>query len=353
MVDKDLFQKKLLEWYHETKRDLPWRRDQNPYYIWVSEIMLQQTRVDTVIPYYQNFINQFPTLEHLANAEEEQVLKVWEGLGYYSRARNLLKGVKEVQAKYNGIVPNQKTEILHLPGIGPYTAGAILSIAYGKKEPAVDGNVMRVISRIFHLFDDITKAKTRLKIENLVLQLIPEEEAGSFNQALMELGALVCTPKSPQCLICPMMDLCEGRKEGDHEDLPVKATKKAIKAIHRLSLVIETEQEVFLVKRPDKGLLAKMWEVPSLESQDPLTKNEWEEMIDQMYGFHLKLDQAWMNVQHTFTHLHWNMIVYRIGIEQLEHDSNWPKQWVLFKKAELHKLSFPKAYHNVIRKIIE
>ncbi|WP_339060191.1 A/G-specific adenine glycosylase [Tepidibacillus marianensis] len=220
-----LFQKQLLQWYQEQKRDLPWRKVRDPYQIWVSEIMLQQTKVETAIPYFEKFIQQFPTLHDLAVAKEEEVLKAWEGLGYYSRARNLHQGVKEVNEKYGGEVPKLKEQILTVPGIGPYTAGAILSIAYGKTEPAVDGNVLRVFSRLFNSFEDVMKAKTKKSIEKEVAHLIPSDAASDFNQSIMELGATVCIPRSPKCSICPISYFCEARREGTQNLLPIKNKK--------------------------------------------------------------------------------------------------------------------------------
>lgn len=341
------FQHRLLAWYNENKRDLPWRKGRDPYHIWVSEIMLQQTKVDTVLPYFERFTELFPTIDHLASASEEKVLKAWEGLGYYSRARNLHKGVKEVQSKYQGKVPDSKENILDISGVGPYTAGAILSIAYNKPLPAVDGNVMRVISRIYNLFDDISKGKTRSKIENIVEQLIPEEIPGDFNQALMELGALICTPKSPHCLLCPVLELCEGRKEGNEEKLPIKAKKKSPKVIYRISLVIQTEDKVVLVKRPSEGLLANMWELPSIEHTSPLFKEEWEENIYNHFRLIPQLQEVWMNVQHTFSHIHWNLQIYELN----QYEGKLPDYFTWINKDQLSELAFPKAYQEAIKRI--
>ncbi|MGB8955280.1 MAG: A/G-specific adenine glycosylase, partial [Tumebacillaceae bacterium] len=199
---------RLLAWYEENKRDLPWRRTRDPYAIWVSEVMLQQTRVETVIPYWHRFLEQFPTIDALAKAPEEQVLKAWEGLGYYSRGRNLQKGAQAVQERHHGIVPDALDEMLALPGVGPYTAGAVLSIAYDRPVPAVDGNVFRVLSRIFLIEEDIMKPKTRKTFEGIAEFMIPEGYAASFNQGLMELGATVCIPKNPRCALCPVREQC-------------------------------------------------------------------------------------------------------------------------------------------------
>lgn len=220
------FSRELLAWYRASKRTLPWRRDRDAYRIWVSEIMLQQTRVDTVIPYYERFMARFPTLQALAEAPEADVLKHWEGLGYYSRARNLQAGAREVAERYGGRVPDDKAAVSALKGVGPYTAGAIMSIAFNRPEPAVDGNVMRVLSRYFNRDEDIAKPSTRIGMEKLAASLIPDGAAGDFNQALMELGALVCTPRTPGCLTCPVMALCAGRIAGRETELPVKAKAK-------------------------------------------------------------------------------------------------------------------------------
>ena len=212
--NKETFRQDLIGWFEQEQRTLPWRQDQDPYKVWVSEIMLQQTRVDTVIPYFNRFIEQFPTIEALAEAEEDKVLKAWEGLGYYSRARNLQAAVREVHEHYGGRVPDNPKEISSLKGVGPYTAGAILSIAYGIPEPAVDGNVMRVLSRILSIWEDIAKPATRKIFEEAVRELISHENPSFFNQALMELGALICTPTSPSCLLCRVREHCLAFFEG-------------------------------------------------------------------------------------------------------------------------------------------
>src|SRR3954447_18509957 len=232
------FQDDLISWFKAEQRELPWRIDQDPYKVWVSEIMLQQTRVDTVIPYFNRFIEWFPTINHLANANDDKVLKAWEGLGYYSPVRNLHSAVKELNEKYNGQVPNTPKEISSLKGVRPYTAGAILSIAYGIPEPAVDGNVMRVLSRILLIKDDIAKSATRKIFEQAVRKLISHENPSYFNQALMEMGALVCTPTSPSCLLCPVRDHCQGFHEGVETELPIKTKNKKKRDVHLAAVVL-------------------------------------------------------------------------------------------------------------------
>lgn len=236
---KQHFSVNLLDWYMINRRDLPWRRHNNPYFTWVSEIMLQQTRVDTVIPYFNRFIGNFPTVQALAEAPEEDVLKNWEGLGYYSRARNLQAAARQVMELHGGEMPQDKPAVFALKGVGPYTAGAILSIAFNQPQPAVDGNVMRVLSRYFLIDEDIMKGSTRVLMEELAGELIPEGRARDFNQALMELGALVCTPKAPHCLTCPVMEQCSGRIAGRELTLPVKTKAKPPRPEQRLVAIVE------------------------------------------------------------------------------------------------------------------
>jgi len=314
----------ILAWYHHIKRDLPWRQNHDPYRIWVSEIMLQQTRVDTVIGYYTAFMEKFPTVDKLATAPEEEVLKSWEGLGYYSRARNLQAGARMVMELYNGIIPQDRTAVAGLKGVGPYTCGAIMSIAFNESIPAVDGNVMRVISRFFCLEDDIAKSSTRIGIEKIVDTMIPEGEARYFNQALMELGALICTPKSPSCLICPVMEHCEARIQGRELQLPIKAKAKKARIEHRVSVIVEgtgvNTGKVLVRQRPAKGLLADMWELPHTllteEQQNILVNEEKEhpelgrvitELVQQDHHILIKPYAWFSDEEHLFSHIHWKM----------------------------------------------
>lgn len=319
------FSTELLAWYRAQKRDLPWRLNKDPYRIWVSEIMLQQTRVDTVIPYYLTFMEKFPTVSALAKAPEEEVLKCWEGLGYYSRARNLQAGAKMVVEKYDGIIPDDKAAVSGLKGVGPYTSGAIMSIAFNRPEPAVDGNVMRVLSRFFCLEEDIAKPATRVGIEKLAAALIPEGEAGDFNQALMELGALVCTPKSPGCLTCPVMEQCEGRLAGKETVLPIKTKAKPPRQEYRAAAVIwgsgAHAGKVLVRQRAATGLLAGMWELPHLLLPDhvgawfkesagkeqPELAELLTVMVERDTGLLIR-PKGWMkDADHIFSHIHWKM----------------------------------------------
>ncbi|BFH60230.1 A/G-specific adenine glycosylase [Paenibacillus azoreducens] len=346
---KEFFSAHLLDWYTENKRDLPWRRHRNPYYIWVSEIMLQQTRVDTVIPYFQRFIEQFPTVEDLADAPEQEVLKCWEGLGYYSRARNLQAAAKQVKEQHGGQVPDDKASVFALKGVGPYTAGAILSIAFNKPEPAVDGNVMRVLSRYFLIEEDIMKGSTRANMERLVVELIPESRASDFNQALMELGALVCTPKSPHCLTCPVMEHCAARIEGVEESLPVKTKAKPPRPEYRVVALVEgtgaNAGKVLIRQRPQVGLLAKMWELPHVQvPQNRSGQIPDEQAMDILAGVLLEegvaaRPEAYMlDAEHTFSHIHWNLKVYRCREEE---------QLLAAETKEAYQLSHPEPEEDM------
>ncbi|MCM3175768.1 A/G-specific adenine glycosylase [Paenibacillus sp. MER 99-2] len=324
---KQHFSVNLLDWYMINRRDLPWRRHNNPYFTWVSEIMLQQTRVDTVIPYFNRFIGNFPTVQALAEAQEEEVLKNWEGLGYYSRARNLQAAARQVMELHGGEIPQDKQAVFALKGVGPYTAGAILSIAFNQPQPAVDGNVMRVLSRYFLIDEDIMKGSTRVLMEELAGELIPEGRARDFNQALMELGALVCTPKAPHCLTCPVMEQCSGRIAGRELTLPVKTKAKPPRPEQRLVAIVEGRGahrgRVLVRQRPESGLLARMWELPHVLAEPPakagkkaapladepamalLAGSLWAE------GFAARPEGLATHAEHVFSHIVWQLQVYK------------------------------------------
>ena len=253
----DLIVDKLLDWFDEHHRTLPWREHKNPYYIWVSEIMLQQTRVEAVKGYFARFIEELPTIESLATASEEKILKLWEGLGYYNRVRNMQKAAMQVVTEFDGKLPYEYELLLKLPGIGSYTAGAISSIAYDQQVPAVDGNVLRIVKRLSASFDDITKQKV-IKEVQVTMKAITPKRAGDFNQALMDLGATICIPNGrPLCEKCPLAELCEGRKQDVAMMLPVKPSKKPRRIEEKTVFVLEEDKKYALNKRPSKGLLAK------------------------------------------------------------------------------------------------
>ncbi|MCE7792239.1 A/G-specific adenine glycosylase [Salipaludibacillus sp. CUR1] len=344
------FQRDLLEWYDENKRDLPWRRERDPYKIWVSEIMLQQTQVDTVIPYYQRFMSLFPTVKDLAEADEETVLKAWEGLGYYSRARNLHSAVKEVNNTYGGEVPSSEKDVKSLKGVGPYTAGAILSIAFNIPAPAVDGNVMRVTSRLLAIYDDIAKASSRKTFEETAMELIDKDRPSDFNQALMELGALICTPKNPDCLICPVNEHCSARKEGVQDLLPVKSKKKPPKKMKMKVLLVKDENDrVLIERRPDTGLLAKLWQFPNIEAEtDDLSDLNH---LGESLGLTLEIEKKNIQeVKHVFSHVVWEMEVYK-GFAKSVHNTELYNESALKQfvaTEDINYYPFPVSHQKII-----
>ncbi|MDX1590747.1 MAG: A/G-specific adenine glycosylase, partial [Balneolaceae bacterium] len=278
----EIFSGNLLAWYERNKRDLPWRKTSDSYHIWVSEIMLQQTRVDTVIPYWHRFLQAFPTVHDLAEADRQQVLKLWEGLGYYSRGRNLQDAAKTVVEKYNGRIPDTYDEISQLKGIGPYTASAILSIAFKKPYAVVDGNVIRVLTRYFGIEDDIRSSSVKKMVQTYADKLMPEDHPGDFNQGMMELGATVCTPTSPDCLACPVSAACVANKTSKTDVIPYKSKTKKIPHHHiGVGLIVSESGKLLIALRPEDAMLGGLWEFPG-------GKNEKGESLDKTVSRELR-----------------------------------------------------------------
>ncbi len=297
-----LLPEKLVPWFEENQRDLPWRNAPSPYRVWISEIMLQQTRIEAVKPYFERFLTALPDIPALAAAPEETVLKLWEGLGYYSRARNLHKAAKMIVSEYDGEIPADFGKISAIPGIGPYTAGAIASIAFGLPCAAVDGNVLRVITRIAGSKADIMKQSLRKEVTDGLNRIYPEDKASAFTQSLMELGELICIPNgAPDCGNCPCKKFCAACREKTWNEIPYKAPKKERRTEKKTILILTCGNKLALRKRPDSGLLASLWELPSLEGWK--TKKDAEKILN------LKLKEG-PEGKHVFSHLEWHMISY-------------------------------------------
>lgn len=309
----------LLLWYEREKRDLKWRNNPLPYYVWVSEIMLQQTRVEAVKAYFDRFVSELPQITDLAGADEEKLMKLWEGLGYYSRVRNLKKAAKKVMDAYGGELPARYEELITLPGIGSYTAGAITSIAFGYSRPAVDGNVLRVTKRLAGSYDDITRSKIKADLERELEQVMVEKFgerggslAGSFNQALMELGATVCIPNGkPLCDKCPIRRYCVANQKHIEMELPVKPPKKERRIEKKTILVLEQASRLALHKRPDRGLLASLWEFPNIEGRLGIKKVE--KLLEELEINHYEMELLG-EAKHIFSHVEWHMLGYRIRL---------------------------------------
>jgi A/G-specific adenine glycosylase/sugar fermentation stimulation protein len=337
----------LLEYYDAHRRILPWREEPTAYRVWVSEIMLQQTRVEAVKPYFARFMEALPDIKSLAEAEEEQLLKLWEGLGYYSRVRNLGKAAKVIMEEYGGVMPSDIASLLKLPGIGSYTAGAVASIAYGVPAPAVDGNVLRVMSRIFEDDRDVLSAAVKKDWEGLINHTMSKDRPGDFNQAMMEIGAMVCVPNgAPKCELCPFNQMCQAHLHGTELQYPYKAPKKQRVIEERTVLILRDEDKTALVKRPAKGLLAGMYEFPIMEGHVA------EESVIQFLK-EKGLDTLWItpleDAKHIFSHKEWHMKGYMIRVDELTRGET-PKEWLFVEPKETEEsYPIPSAYAKYMK----
>lgn len=332
------FTKTLLSWYNENKRDLPWRKSKDPYKIWLSEIMLQQTRVETVIEKYDSFLSRFPTLKSLIESEEDEVLKLWEGLGYYSRALNLRKAAKQIQQM--GHFPSNKQELKKLSGIGEYTSGAIASIVFGEKVPAVDGNVYRVLSRYFGIDKNISQSKTQKEFYKLVDSLLPEDRPGDFNQALMDFGSMVCSPKSAGCLMCIFKNGCEAYKKDLVEKLPVKNKLKNRRIKEKTVFLIYNNGKLALTKREKKGILANLYQLPNTSG-----RLETEKAMEYLRKKNIDFDHLVFKVEkkHIFSHEEWNMRAFELEAKEASAEYIWAQE------SEIkEKYSIPTAFKQFL-----
>ncbi len=313
-VDTRRFVQRLLRWFDSNRRPLPWRQQRNWYTTLISEILLQQTQVSQGLPYYYKFIERFPDIGSLAQAEEEEVLQLWAGLGYYARARNLLKCARQLVTRYGGQFPETLPEALALPGIGLYTAAAMLSISHNLPYAAVDGNVLRVVSRLFEIGNDTRLSSTKKQIEQIVTQLISREHPGTFNEALMELGALVCTPNNPQCSVCPLKEFCGAQHKGRTAELPYRSKAPAKKKRRQYVLVLKNEDRFLIARRPASGLLASMWEFPTV-TVDRL--RDGEQTIQAALPANMALLKTGRPLRHIYSHIQMDYLPLLIAI----HDS--------------------------------
>lgn len=323
----------LLPWFSTNARNLPWRQTREPYHVWVSEIMLQQTRVEAVKGYYTRFMQELPTIQSLAEVSEERLFKLWEGLGYYNRARNLQRCAKQIMEQYGGVFPCQHEEILALPGIGEYTAGAISSICFEQPQPAVDGNVLRVISRMTEQFTPIDNPSYKKQIAADLKAVYPKGHCGAFTQSLMELGATVCIPNgAPKCQECPAKAFCLAQKHGTQDQLPVKTQKKPRKVEKKTVFVFSCDGKRAICQRDKKGLLAGLWQFPnvdgSLDLQQAVTQAEqWGVVPDRLEQMLVK--------SHIFTHVEWKMTCYYFTCKSQPEGLVWATQEELLEKYAL------------------
>ena len=333
----------LLLWYREHARDLPWRKTPTPYRVWVSEIMLQQTRVAAVLDYYKRFLEAAPTVAHLAELPEDQLMKLWQGLGYYSRARNLQKAARQIMADHGGTFPNTYDSIRALAGVGDYTAGAVASIAFGLPTPAVDGNVLRVAARLRGDERDIAVPATKKAVTADLAAVIPLDSPGDFNQALMELGATVCLPNgAPLCDQCPVAHLCRAHLEGRTGELPVKAPKKARRVESRVVYLLFHENKVALRRRPDKGLLAGLWEYPNEPADGTDYLSLWGLSAPDM-------ERAGAG-KHIFSHVEWHMTAQAAELDA----PDLPEGWVWADRTALRDTyALPSAFQSFAERVAQ
>jgi len=351
--DRRAAQAALLAWYGRCARDLPWRRTRDPYRIWVSEVMLQQTRVETVLRYYDAFLERFPDLESLACADEESLLKAWEGLGYYRRARNLQKAARRIiagldadQKAGRAEVPSDPEAFRALPGVGPYTAAAVQSIAFGRPMGAVDGNVQRVLARWFAWSDPVDAPAGRRRIQKLADELTVRSDPGRWKQAVMELGATICLPRSPRCSKCPVEPHCLARREGKAAELPTRVQRRRIRPVHRHVAVVRgpAPSRYWLVRRPEGGVLEGMWEFPALEAggPGPVAVAVLAAHLEAGWGLAVESVRTVGRAEHTFTHLRWLMQVYLV---EAKAESGRNGRW--FDREALAELALPRAVQKV------
>lgn len=332
MTELDKLPQVLPPWYRDHKRDLPWRQDKEPYHVWLSEIMLQQTRVEAVKGYYARFLDALPTIAHLAACDDDALHKLWEGLGYYSRVRNLKKAAIKIMEEHGGLFPGEYEAIRALPGIGDYTAGAISSICFDRKEPAVDGNVLRVVSRILEDATPIDQPAQKKKVNELLKAVYPDD-AGEFTQALMELGATLCGPNwKPRCQECPCKDFCGGALHGTAEQFPVKSPKKEKRVEEKTVFILSCDGRYALRKRPDTGLLAGLWEFPNVPG-----KLETGGALSRVEGFGLRPREIYRQVErkHIFTHIRWEMRGVYLEVAQPVGEFTWLTAEEIEKEAAL------------------
>lgn len=348
-MQQNSFAKELTNWYKKSARKLPWREEYEPYKTWLSEIMLQQTQVNTVIDYFNRFIAAYPDIYTLCQAKEEDIFKLWEGLGYYSRAKKILECAKTIVEEYNGVFPKDLNQLKKLPGIGPYTAGAILSIAYNLPAPAVDGNVMRVLSRYQMLDLNIADTKNRSFFEKEVLTLMTDAIPRDFNQALMDLGATICTPKQAKCSACPVKEGCKAFYHNKVEKYPVKL-KKNKKRLQKVSVILVKDQDkILIVKRPDSGLMANLWGFPVVEDIHGNAHENIEKFMKDTFGLEVFVQKTEEGPKHVFTHLVWEMQLFKCILQSTRQST--PKvlseiQWV--KTEQLKEYAFPTAFKKII-----
>jgi A/G-specific adenine glycosylase len=347
------FRRRLLAWFDKNARDLPWRTERTPYRVWISEMMLQQTQVQQVLPYYHRFLTRFPTLQSLARAPLEHVLKAWEGMGYYARARNLHKAAQIVVQEQHGVFPEEYDDILKLPGIGPYSAAAIASLAFDRRYAVLDGNVQRVVSRLFAFSMDPRSSSAKRQLQEWLDVAISRKRPGAFNEAMMELGALVCTPKSPLCSKCPVSVFCRARADGEPENYPPAAKKKPRPHHHIGVGLIWHRGRLLIARRPEKGLLGGLWEFPGgkQEPGEKLAATVKREIREEL-GIEVTVRDFFMQVEHQYSHFTVSLHVFHCRYVKGEPQTLGCTDWRWTRPRELTAFAFPRANGKIIERLL-
>lgn len=343
----------LIKWFRKHKRDLPWRRTKNPYHIWVSEVMLQQTQVATVVPYYHRFLKEFPTIEALANADAHRLMKSWEGLGYYARARHMQHAARTILTELNGKFPETRDALMKLKGFGAYTSASVASLAFGEDCAAVDGNVLRVFARIYAISDDIREQATKDKIDTLVTLELPKGRAGEFNEAVMELGATICTPKHPKCAHCPVSESCDAFQKNLISEIPFKSKRAALKH-HTIAVGVVRKGDLILIAlRPKDGLLGNLWEFPGGKQKPGETLAACcRREVKEETGLDVKVLEQFAVVKHTYTHFKITLHAFHCSWVSGEARPTASQEIRWVRLRDLEQYAFPKANKLVIEALL-
>lgn len=347
------FREALLDWFERSARDLPWRRTHDPYLIWLSEVILQQTRVDQALPYYHRLSKAFPTVKELSSADIDRVLRLWEGLGYYSRCRNLHRAAGEIMERYNGRIPDTYDDLISLPGIGPYTAAAILSIAYEQSYGVLDGNVIRVLTRLIRSDGDVRKSRVRSSLQRLADHLVDPDSPGLFNEAMMELGATVCSPRKPSCDRCPVAPYCAAATAGDPEKYPKRAPRRPLLHYDIAVGVISNEKgEMFIQRRPESGLLGGLWEFPGGKREaNESIENTCHRELEEELGIQVRVDGQFSKIDHAYSHFKITLYAFQCSILSgtPRSERSLPIAWVAADR--LSEYAFPRANRKLIEQM--